>query len=133
VKPELTVDQMADRYVKLRDKIAEIKKVQAEELGKYTSLLDTLGNCMLDRLNQAGVESMRTKAGTLFKTVRTSCRVEDWALTLAFIREHEAFDLLEARVSKTAAVAIIEDTQQPVPGVAITQEIVLNVRRPTAR
>ena len=82
-----------------------------------------------DDLNKAGGDSLKTAAGTAYKTTQTSATVKDWPATFEFIRRNEAWDLLEHRVSKTAVLAVIEETQAPVPGVKITQETSLNIRR----
>jgi hypothetical protein len=125
----MTPDAMIDKYVQLRDRKSELKKKMEGELAKYTEAMTTLENWLLDHLNANKTESMRTAHGTAYKYNRTSCRVTDWSQTLEFIRHNEAWELLEARVSKTGAVAIIEDTKLPIPGVDVTTEIVVNVRR----
>lgn len=125
----MNTDQLVEKYVALRDKKAEIKKRQTEELSRYDLAMSQLEAMMLDILNATGAESMRTNSGTMFKTMRTSTKVMDWSATLEFIKTNNAWDLLEARVSKVAVEAIMAETQQPIPGVATNREIVLNVRR----
>ena len=124
-------DVLVDKYIRLRDKKELVKKQHEAELAKYTEAMGYLENKLLDVLNTTNAESLRTRAGTVYKSLRTSCKVETWTLTLHYILEHQAYDLLEHRVNKTAAGQIIEDTKQPIPGVNITQEVTLNVRRAT--
>lgn len=125
----MNIEEMVSRYVKLRDRIAAKKKEHIAELAPYNLAMATLEGMMLDTLNAAGAENMRTASGTAYKATSTSTKVTDWPQTLAFIKEKEAWDLLEARVSKTAAAAIMEETQAPIPGVTTTREIVVNVRK----
>lgn len=127
--PTMTLDVIVAKYVALRDKAAEIKKRHTEELSRFNVAMGMLEGWMLDKLNAAGIESARTDSGTAYKSTRTSAKVVNWTETLAFIREQEAWDLLEARVSKTAAEAIIDETKQPIPGVSVTRETTINVRR----
>lgn len=124
-----TMDEMCRKFVALRDQLAALKKEQAKQLLPFAVAMDTLNVWMLAELNATKVESARTLSGTAYKTLRTSATVEDWAQVLAFIREHEAWELLEARVSKLAVQAIMEETQQAVPGVKTSQEVIVNVRR----
>lgn len=124
-----TNDVMVEKYVRIRDHIKELEKKHVEELKKPRIALAILEHWLLDSLNKSETESARTKHGTAYKTVRTSCKVTDWIKTLAFIKKREAWDLLEARVSKTAAVAIVDEIKAPIPGVEITQENGVNVRR----
>jgi hypothetical protein len=51
---------------------------------------------------------------------------------LGFVRAKEAWDLLEARVSKLAAQELIKETKLPIPGVETSSEVVVNVRRASA-
>lgn len=124
-----TMDELCRKFVALRDQLAALKKEQAKQLVPFAVAMDTLNVWMLAELNATKVESARTLSGTAYKTLRTSATVENWALVLAFIREREAWELLEARVSKLAVQAIMEETQQAIPGVKTSQEVIVNVRR----
>jgi hypothetical protein len=128
-KPKLTMGQMIEKYLALRDKAATLKKLQTETMAPYNVAMSTLENMLLGELNASGQKSANTPAGTAYKTTSTSAKVVDWTETLAYIREHDAWDLLEHRVSKLAVGALIEETQQPVPGVSVTTETVVNVRK----
>lgn len=125
----MSLDHMVEKFIALRDKVAEIKKRHADELNPYALVMGSLEGWMLDALNTHGMSSMRANAGTFFTTTRTSAKVTSWATVLDYIREKEAWELLEARVNKTAAEAIINETGAAIPGVTTSTEIVLNVRR----
>jgi hypothetical protein len=144
VRPaHFTNDVLVEKFVALRDKIAEIKKRQATELAKFNVVLATLEGWLLDELNTSKSQSIKTENGTFFRTTRMSVTVEKWTETLQWIKDHDAWDLLEARVSKTALDAVMKDLEQQVlagtlpntpgnlivPGVKITKEQGLNVRR----
>lgn len=128
-KSSMTLDKAIASYVAIRDRKGDMEKRHAEELAPINQMLDRLEAFMLDAMNEAGLQSIKSPHGTAFKSKRTSAKVTDWDLTLPFIREHEVWELLERRVSKKAAEAIIEETQLPIPGVDMTTEIVVNVRR----
>lgn len=130
-RPSLTMDNMIANYVRLRDKKQEIERRHAEELAPYKDIMGQLEAYMMEAMNQAGLNSMKSPHGTAFKQIRTSATVKDWDEFLAFVREREAWDLLERRVAKKAAEQVIEDTKAPVPGVETSREWVVNVRRPT--
>lgn len=127
--PDMTVDRAVAKYISIRDQIAALKKEQAKALLPYEAALETLAGWLLNDLNTAKVVSMRALTGTAYKSVRTSATVEDWPAVLAYIKENEAWDLLEARVSKLAVAAVVEDTKAPVPGVKTSREIIVNVRK----
>jgi hypothetical protein len=125
----MTADRMVEKYIALRDKVGEIKKRHAAELERYHTVMDTLEAMLLDVLNQHQANSMRVEGGTFYKSTRSTPRVTNWQAALSYIREHEAWDLLEARVAKNAAQAVIEETKAGIPGVEVTRETVVHVRR----
>ena len=124
----LTVAQMTEKFLQLRRKKAALQERHKAELAPFNELLQRLGNLILAELNAAGVNSMASAEGTVYKSVETSVTVKNWAETLSYIQANEAWDLLEARVAKVAAVTIMQETQEPIPGVNVHQEIVLRVR-----
>lgn len=128
-KPPMSATVMVSKFLALRDRVEEIRTRQAEELAPYKQAMLDLEAQMLGVLNAQGVESMKSAPGTFFKTTRTSVTVSSFQEVLDFIRATDAWELLEARVSKTAVAAIMEDTKLPVPGVTVTRETVVQVRR----
>jgi len=125
---EMTPAVMIEKYLQLRRKVDEIKEKHKTELAPFLKVMEQLEAGLLDHLNQAGTDSTHAKAGTAYKNTVTSVTVQDWAKTLDYIKETNSWDLLEARVSKTGALEIVEETKEPIPGVQITQVIVLRVR-----
>jgi len=123
-----TIDEAVASYVRLRDKKKALQDEHKEQLKPYNTAMEKLENWMLAKLNQDNAQSVRTDSGTVFKSMRTSASVQDWEATLGFIRENELYHLLERRVSKTAVEEMAEQGQD-VPGVQITREITVNIRR----
>jgi len=124
----MTPADMTRRYLQLRAHIKQLEDKHKKELEPFLDMKFRLETALLDHLNQTGLDSTKCPDGTAFKSTVTSVSVKDWAATLDYIRQHELWDLLEARVSKTAAVEIINDTHTPIPGVEITSATVLRVR-----
>ncbi len=125
---QFTPNQLVDKLLAMRGKIEAIKKAHKAQLEPYLNAEAYLEARLMDVLNEAGVKSMRAEAGTFYTSKHSSTKVIEWEKTLAYIRENDAWELLEARVSKTAAAAIIEETQQPIPGVEVKSTSILNVR-----
>lgn len=125
----MTLSEAVDKFVRLRNKITEVKKGHVDQLAPFNLLQGVLEAYILNMLQTMGVESARTEFGTAYKTMKTSTKVVDWSATLAFIQEKEAWELLEARVSKTGAEAIISETGQAIPGVQTSRTVELGVRK----
>lgn len=126
---ELTPAELINSYIQLRDKIAQIKEAHKEQLKPYQAMTERLEGLLLAELNAAGANSIATPQGTAFKQVATSVSVQDWPAALEFIKTRQAWDLLEARIAKTAALATIEETESPIPGVDVSRAWVVRVRR----
>ena len=74
---------------------------------------------------------METKHGTAFLTTTDFATVADWDAMLTFVRENDAYDMLEKRVSKTAVRGYIEQTKTVPPGVNYGTRLDVNIRKPT--
>ena len=128
---EGNVDQLIDSYVKLRDRKKQLEDQHKQTLAPYNDALSRIEGHLLEAMNATGLSSMKSAHGTAYKSMRTSAKVVDWAATLTYVRENNAWDLLEARVSKLAAQEVIKETNKPIPGVETTSELCVNVRRAT--
>ena len=120
----MRAEDLIATYVSLRDRIAEIKKDQAAHLKPFTDGLADLEGLLGEKLEETGADSLKTKAGTVFKSSWSSAKVTDWAEVLDYAIEHERFDLFERRVSKT----IVEEIGA-VPGVTVERGTRVSVRR----
>lgn len=117
-------------YLKLRAQKDEIKDRHKEELAPYNTKIEKLEAWMLSCLNTANVDSMAFKGvGTMFKQHVNSVTVENWSDTLAWIKETEAWEVLEQRVSKTVVNDYIEQHGTIPPGVKVTSDIEVRVRK----
>lgn len=150
---QYNADWLAEKYVALRDKQAEIRKAQVERNKPIVEMMNFIENEFMARLNAQGATSMKTAHGTAYKTTETSATVKSWADCLDFIRETDCWEMLEARVSKTVVLEQIKEwveaaskltddeknsidgtiltqrAQQGVPGVLVTQDYKVNIRR----
>ena len=124
------VDDIVAAYVRLRDQKAELKAQQAEVMKPYDEALAKLEAEALQILSDTGVESMKTSAGPVYKSVvATSATVQDKSAFMDYIREHLAFDLLDVRANKTAVQDFVTENQDTPPGVVIRREMKVGFRR----
>ncbi|SRR6056297_239502 len=111
-------------YIQLRDRKKEMQMRHKEELEPIEGGLMKLEGMMQERLNDMGVEKMGGDTGTVFTKVNTSITVEDWESVLGYIKNNDAFDILDRRVNKTAA-----QERGDVPGLRTSQIKTIQVRR----
>ena len=129
----VTVDSVIKKYMRLRDKKAAVEATVKEELDQIKANMAKLEAFLKVKLDADGLTSFKTDHGTAFLTTTAFANVEDWDAVLRFIREEEAFDMLEKRISKTAVRGYIEANKEVPPGVKYGTKLDINVRKPTAR
>jgi len=135
VAPTMDVGIMIDKYRRLRAKKEEIAEEQKKVMAQYNAALEYLEGMLLSVMNNMGVDKLSTSdhddkfGGTVYKTTTTHTSVLSWSACLSFIKDHEAWELLENRVNKSAVLSILEETGELVPGVRIVQRVNVNVRK----
>ena len=129
----VTVDSVIKKYMKLREKKALVEATIKEELDKIKADMTKLEAFLKAKLDADGLTSFKTEYGTAFLTTTDFANVDDWDAVLRFIREEEAYDMLEKRVSKTAVRGYIEANKEVPPGIKYGTKLDINVRKPTAR
>jgi hypothetical protein len=132
--PQIDLSQVAETYIKIRDAKHELKKKMEAELAEYDGKLEKLEGFMLSHLNTHGMDSVRTAGGTFYRQEDIRPNIVDDAAFYAWIKENDAFDALERRVKKTFVTEFMETHEGglPPPGLNVSREYVVRVRRPGA-
>jgi hypothetical protein len=113
-----------------KEKIEGEVKVQVAEI---KAKMEKLEAWIKEQADAQGVTSFKTTAGTAFLTTTDFASVADWDALLGFVRENEAFDMFEKRVSKLAVRSYIEQTKAVPPGVNYGTKLEVNIRKPNAK
>ncbi len=120
----MNMNKLIDYYIQLRDRKKEIQTQHKAELEPVEAGLMKLEAIMQEHLSKLGVDKVGGDTGTVFTKTNVSIAVEDWDAVVGYVQEHDAYDLLEKRVSKTAA-----QERGDVPGLRTTQVKTVQVRR----
>jgi len=126
------VDDVIATYMKLRSQKEAIEAQMKEQTAIIKTKMEKLESWIKEQADVQGVTSFKTKHGTAFLTTTDYANVADWDAMLAFVRENEAYDLFEKRVSKVAVRGYIEQTKAVPPGVNYGTRLDVNIRKPTA-
>ena len=129
----VTVDAVIKKYMRLREKKAATEAEIKERVDAIKADMAKLEAFLMAKLDADGLTSFKTDYGTAFLTTTDFANVEDWDAVLRFIREEDAFDMLEKRVSKTAVRGYIEANKEVPPGIKYGTKLDINIRKPTAR
>jgi hypothetical protein len=128
--PTLAVDKVAEAYISIRDARAEAKRVfevQDEALAEQMRVLEAH---MLDVCKQINADSIKTKAGTVIRSVKTRYWTNDWDSMYRLIHERQAFGLLEKRLHQTNMKQFLEENPEVLPeGLNQDKEYTVVVRR----
>lgn len=124
------LNQIAAAYIKMRDRRAEIKaKYEAEDEAIKTDMAE-LEQRMLEVCKSFNADSIRTDAGTIVRSVKSRYWTNDWDSMYRFIKEHDAFPLLEKRLHQSHMKEFLEENPDLEPvGLNVDKEYTVVVRR----
>jgi hypothetical protein len=106
-----------------------LKAKQKEEMAPFHEKLEKMEAWLLREMSDNNVDSFKSDAGTAYKSTDVRAKVTDREALFDFIRETNAFDMLTAAVSKVEVQAYAEEHKKLPPGVEISGNIRVNVRR----
>ena len=127
---ELTTDKVIATYIKLRGQKEAIESEAKEKVAGIKANLLKLEAWLKNKMDAEGETSKKTPFGTAFITTTDFAQVGDWDAVLNFIKNNEAWDMLEKRVSKTAVRGYIDHNKTVPDGVNYGTRIDVNVRKP---
>ena len=127
---ELTTDKVIATYLKLRGQKEAIESETKEKVADIKANLLKLEAWLKEKMDAEGETSKKTPFGTAFITTTDFAQVGDWDAVLDFIKNNEAWDMLEKRVSKTAVRGYIDHNKAVPDGVNYGTRIDVNVRKP---
>lgn len=128
----VNVEDVISTYMKLRGQKDSIEKETKERVAAIKEKMEKLEAWIKEQADAQGVTSFKTRSGTAFLTTTDFATVADWDAMIDFVKENEAYDLLEKRVSKVAVRGYIDQTKAVPPGVNYGTRLDVNIRKPAA-
>jgi hypothetical protein len=126
-------DKLAEIYIKIRDKRAELKEQFESQDNELKAQQDMLAEQMLALCQEQNADSIKTPAGTIIRKVDTRYWTTDWDSMYQFIEEHDAFPLLEKRLHQTNLKQFLEENPKLLPaGLQADSKYTVVVRRSKA-
>lgn len=130
VQAEVPLEKLTRIYIKMRDKKAEVAHELEEKVSKIEQDMQTVKTAILTHMKEIGAESLRTEAGIVYRTVRTTYATSDWESMHKFILEHGVPDLLEKRLQQTNMRAFLEEHPDMLPpGLNANSEYSVTIKR----
>ena len=127
---QVQADKLAEVYIKMRDKRKELSAAFEEQDRKIEEQMDMVAEELLKLCKNIGADSIKTPAGTVFRSVRTRYETTDWESMYNFIMEHDIPQVLERRISTTNMKQFLDENPALMPvGMNINNKYTVTVRR----
>ena len=127
---KLTADKLVSIYIKIRNVIKE----KEDEIKRFKEQQDQVADKLLSLCNEQNVDGLKTPEGTVSRRVNSSYWTSDWEQMHKFIRDNEAFHLLEKRIHNANMREFLSDNPDLCPiGLQSNKKYIISVRKPTAK
>jgi hypothetical protein len=111
----MSAEELAKIYIKIRTAKEEAADRHKQEIAEFNAQLETISAEMLEICKELDVSSMRTNEGTIIRKVHTRYATNDWDSLYQFIKEHDAYGLLEQRLHQTNTKQFLEENPDLLP------------------
>jgi hypothetical protein len=121
---EINTEKLAKIYVKIRDKRRELEK-QVAELKEQQ---DVVASQLLEICKAEGAQTIRTQFGTVSRRITKNYWTSDWDSFFKFLKDNDAFSLMQQRINSTNMVQFLEenpDLHPPGLNADVNQTIVI--------
>jgi hypothetical protein len=125
----MKLSELVAKYIELRDKKSQYKAEYDAKVAQLDINIDKIEAALLKTFETAGMDSVKTEFGTAYTTVQTSATVADADVFRKFVKDNDAWEMFQARVSKTAVEQYKAVHGDIPPGLNWREERVVNVRR----
>lgn len=129
-KKAITADQLAELYVKLRDRRAARKKQFEAEDAKDAERMVRLEAAMKKMCQELNVNSMNTNHGTIIRRINERYWTSDWDSFYKLVLDQQLPQLLERRIAQKSMKEFLGDHPELMPpGLNIDREYAVTVMR----
>lgn len=128
--PSIPLDHLTKIYIKMRDSRNAAKRefeAQDKEIEEQMKLIEQQ---MLEVCKQNNANSIRTEHGTVIRQIKSRYWTNDWDSMYQFIKDNDAYGLLEKRLHQTHMKEFISENPDKLPmGLNVENEYTITVRR----
>ena len=126
----IPLEQLTATYVRIRDARYDLKRKYEREDEELSNQMTLIEHEMLEVCKAIDANSIKTDAGTIIRSVKSRYWTNDWDSMYRFIRDHNAFGLLEKRLHQSNMKQFLEENPEVEPaGLNVEREYTVVVRR----
>ena len=124
------LEQLTATYIKIRDARSQLKQQYEAHDVDLERQLRVIEQEMLEICKAVDANSIKTDAGTVIRSVKSRYWTNDWDSMYRFIKEHDAYALLEKRLHQSHMKQFLEENPEIEPaGLNVEREYTVVVRR----
>ncbi len=128
--PQVALDTLTSVYLKMRDARDAVRREAEAKEKEIEEQMQVVEQQMLDACKTLGADSIRTPHGTIIRSIKSRYWTNDWDSMYRFIKEHDAYGLLEKRLHQTHMKEFLEENPGVFPeGVNVENSYTVVVRR----
>jgi len=126
---QVNVETVVEAYVKLRDSRSTLAAAYKEQDEALKAKMDRLSTWLLEQMQNADATQLGSASGTAYRQTRMKGNCSDWPSFWQFLAEQQRFDMLEKRISMKAVQEYYDESGELPPGVNVSPELTVVVRR----
>lgn len=128
-KAQATIDKRVEQYIAIREKLKVMDERHKQEREELVATQNLLSGWMIQFLEKTGAESVKTKHGTCYTSIRHTASLADPDQFMKYVIATGAFDLLDRRANATACRDFAEAKGSLPPGVNLNSLLTIGVRK----
>jgi hypothetical protein len=122
--------KLVQAYINIRDAKSTKQKELEEEINRLDEQMALIEQELLEICKATGQDGGKTQFGSFTRSVKTRYWTSDWDSMYRFIKEHDAPELLERRVSQTTFKEFLQSNPDKLPqGMNVESKYAIMVRR----
>jgi len=131
----VNVEEVVSAYLNLRGQRDKIRQEYEAADAELKNDMAELEQVLLNVCNDTNASSIRTKLGTVIRSIKDRFFCEDWDNFYQFVLDNQAVQLLERRIHQSNFKNYIEEHQTDgmPPGVSVTREYGVTVRKSSSK
>ena len=126
------MDKLAKVYRKMAAKVQQLTREYETQVEAIKAQQEVVKIALKDQMLKLGVKSVRTDQGTVVLSTVTNYNTQDWDSFKEFMKQCDALDLVQQRISQLNMKRFLEENPGVVPpGLNSMTEYGISVRKPT--
>lgn len=126
------MDKLAKVYRKMAARVQQLTREYETQVEAIKAQQEVVKIALKDQMLKLGVKSVRTDQGTVVLSTVTNYNTQDWDSFKEFMKQYDALDLVQQRISQLNMKRFLEENPGVVPpGLNSMTEYGISVRKPT--